>query len=172
MSEIKVVLVSNQIQHNQCLEIRRKIFIEEQGVPETLEIDDFEGTSKHFLALLDGHPVGTGRLRLKNSYVKFERIASLKDYRGYGIGKAIMEQMQRYAAQEFPTYLPVMHAQKNAVGFYLKLGWVPIGQNFFEANILHQVLIYPPKDRDLVKNLEIWKFQESREDIKNYLNSI
>lgn len=172
MKEVKVVIASNQDLYSQCLEIRRKVFIEEQGVPKDIEIDEHEDKAVHFLALVDGKPAGTGRLRLKKSYAKFERIASLRDYRGSGVGKGLMDFMQGYATREYPTYLQAMHAQESAVGFYKKLGWVQIGSEFHEAGIAHRVLIFLPKSQVMTKDLKAWTDPETREDIIAYLRTL
>jgi predicted GNAT family N-acyltransferase len=143
VKSLQVKLATTKEEYLWCREIRRTVFIEEQGVPESIEIDEFENGSKHFLVLLDGQPVGAGRFRLKKFYAKFERIATLKSHRGLGIGRKLMETMQAHSSQFYPNFLPAMHAQKSAVNFYLKLGWVAVGEEFFEANIPHQILIYP-----------------------------
>jgi predicted GNAT family N-acyltransferase len=121
---------------------------------------------------LDGKPVGTGRLRLKKSYAKFERIATLKNLRGAGIGRSLMDFMEAYALEKHPLYLRAMHAQAEAVGFYLKLDWVAIGEAFIEADIEHRVLIKPPPSKIEIQKLLLWKDPEVRDDIKDYLKSL
>ena len=172
MQTIEVVPVSDETLYALCREVRRQVFIEEQGVPVATEIDGHENESIHFLAMIEKKPVGAGRLRLKKSYVKFERIATLKDHRGQGIGRILMEKMLSYALQRFPNYLPAMHAQESAVGFYVKLGWVPIGAEFPEANIPHRVLIYPPRNLEVIQQLKIWNDPHCREDIRAHLRTI
>jgi predicted GNAT family N-acyltransferase len=59
-----------------CRDIRREVFVDEQGVPLHEELDDYDATSTHFLALLNGEPVGTARLRtLPDGTPKAERVA-------------------------------------------------------------------------------------------------
>ncbi len=125
-----------------ALQVRRSVFVVEQGVPESIEIDEYEAISEHFVVLKNGQPVGAGRLRLKGSLGKFERIATLKEVRGTGVGRALMEYMQTYAARKYPTYQRVMHAQESAIPFYEKLGWRIEGERFFEAGIAHRLMIY------------------------------
>ncbi len=43
--------------------IRYTVFVGEQEVPEEAEFDEFESISRHFLAKLDGKPVGAARWR-------------------------------------------------------------------------------------------------------------
>ena len=131
--------------YEKCLAIRRKVFIEEQHVPEEIEIDEYEKTSKHFLVTIEGNPVATGRLRTKGTLIKFERIASLSSVRGRGTGKILMKCMLEFALENYPQHQPAMHAQKSAYGFYEKLGWKAVGEEFMEADIPHQLMLYSPE---------------------------
>lgn len=45
-----------------CVALRRRVFIEEQGISEADEIDDLDAEAIHLLATLDGRAVGTARL--------------------------------------------------------------------------------------------------------------
>jgi hypothetical protein len=56
-----------------CQTIRLEVFVSGQGVPEQLELE-FEDESLHFLATNAGLPLGTGRLRPVDVYIKFERV--------------------------------------------------------------------------------------------------
>ena len=94
MKDVVTLAVRTPSEYEMALEVRREVFIEEQGLPASLEIDEHEKEAVHFLSLADGVPVGAGRLRLKKSYVKFERIATLKSCRGQGIGRLLMACMQ------------------------------------------------------------------------------
>ena len=118
------------------------MFILEQRVPEELEIDQFEKLCDYFLTTLD-QPVATGRLRKKDSFIKFERIATLKSYRGQGVGRALVLFMMQYAQVHYPDLVPYMHSQLEAVPFYQKLGWITQGEIFYEANIPHQAMRLP-----------------------------
>lgn len=124
------------------LNIRRQVFILEQNVPEDLEIDEFEKSAEYFLLLVAGSPAATGRLRVKNNLIKFERIATLKEYRGQGLGKILMEAMLEFAQKKYSHLTPYMHSQLEAVPFYEKLGWRAQGEIFYEAEIAHQVMTY------------------------------
>ena len=150
---ITVKQVENEEEYQRCLEIRRKVFIEGQKVPEREEVDEFEKESIHFLAYYNDKPAATGRIRIKKSFVKFERVATLENYRGKGIASELMKEMQKVALRRFPTYLPAMHAQVEAVSFYLKLGWVQVGALFEEAGIEHQVMILLPEKIDELRCL-------------------
>src|SRR5256885_14832476 len=69
--------------------VRRTVFIEEQKVPEELEWDEADEHSYHVLATTqDGTPIGTGRLKLD---CQIGRMAVVKEWRGRGVGAAIMQ---------------------------------------------------------------------------------
>ena len=89
-----------------------------------------------------GYAAATGRLRVKKPYIKFERIATLSDHRGQGLGKILMQTMQKHAEIKHPTLIPFMHSQLDAVPFYEKLGWRAEGEIFFEADIPHRVMTF------------------------------
>lgn len=124
-----------------CLMIRRKVFIKEQDVPENLEVDEYESESTHFLAFFEGKPAATGRLRTLQNKVKFERIATLKEFRGKRIASKLMKHMEAFAKKHYPSLQMTLDAQTMALDFYLRLGWTPIGERFYEANIEHQKMI-------------------------------
>lgn len=142
MNNVVVKLVSTDGEYQQVLAIRKEVFVQEQKVPESIEIDEYETTSDHFLVLVDNQPAGCGRLRLKDHYAKFERIATLKQFRGTGVGSKLMAFMMGHARQKFPNALPYMHSQAEAVPFYEKLGWTAEGEIYYEANIPHRTMVF------------------------------
>ena len=77
--------------------VRRAVFVEEQKVPEELEWDDADEHSHHVLAESDdGAPIGTGRLKL-DCYIG--RMAVVKEWRGRGVGAAILNRADRARAK-------------------------------------------------------------------------
>ena len=126
-----------------ALEIRKRVFVGEQKVPESIEIDEHEATSTHFVLRIDGRPAATGRLRTKDGLAKFERVATLPEFRGRGVGRVLMSAMQSHAASRWPNLIPTMHAQTDAIGFYERLGWQPRGEIFYEAEIPHRLMQLP-----------------------------
>ncbi|WP_124727756.1 GNAT family N-acetyltransferase [Staphylospora marina] len=121
----------------QAWAIRREVFVIEQRVPEDLEIDQWESTCTHFLALTGTSPVGTCRLRMLDpSTGKVERVAVLKSARSAGVGKRLMEACEHHA-RECGASLLVLNAQMQVVPFYEKLGYSRTGEPFEEAGIPH-----------------------------------
>jgi predicted GNAT family N-acyltransferase len=118
--------------------IRRRVFIEEQHVPEELELDEDDHHAVHALALVDGRAVGCGRfVAHAEGEVKIGRMAVLKELRGTGIGQAILEFLMNEARRR-GFLRAVLHAQLSAERFYLKRGFLPLGAVFEEAGIPHR----------------------------------
>ncbi len=113
--------------------IRYNVFVEEQKVPEELEIDGLNDKAKHVLAFVDSVQIGTGRI-LSDGHIG--RVAVLKDYRGLGIGKLIMKDLIKWA-QNMNLEKVWLSSQWHAHSFYLDLGFVCVGEIYIEAGIDH-----------------------------------
>ena len=113
--------------------IRYEVFVDEQKVPEKLEIDGLDNEAKHVLAFVDGVPIGTGRI-LSDGHIG--RVAVLKDYRGLGIGKLIMKELIKWA-QDMNLEKVWLSSQWHAHSFYLDLGFVCVDEIYKEAGIDH-----------------------------------
>jgi predicted GNAT family N-acyltransferase len=124
-----------------ALSVRRRVFIDEQGVAPELEIDEYDvlgGETHQVIAVLDQQIVGAGRVRaIAPGLAKLERIAVLAEHRGKGIGVALTRHLEILALQ-FGLKQLTMNAQQSACGFYEKLGYVAVGPQFLEADIIHQ----------------------------------
>jgi predicted GNAT family N-acyltransferase len=130
--------ITTEDQYRKALAIRRAVFIEEQNVPEELEIDDDERVCIHVLALdEEGRPVATGRILPYGDGVgKMQRIAVLKEARKKGYGRKVMEALEEIGRAKGYTKF-VLEAQVHAEKFYEKLGYVTVSEPFYEAGILH-----------------------------------
>ena len=84
--DVQLNIVKTNDEKNLALNIRREVFIKGLNIPEHLEIDSNEESSKYILAKVDGKSVGTARWRKTDEGMKLERFAVLNDYRSIGIG--------------------------------------------------------------------------------------
>ena len=114
--------------------IRRVVFIDEQQVPQDEEWDGLDTECLHFLATLNGEPVGTARL-LPDGHIG--RVAVLSSARGTGIGYQLMEAAIK-AAREAGHSHAALSAQLHALAFYERLGFVAHGDVFMDAGIPHR----------------------------------
>lgn len=126
-----------------CHALRRQVFIEEQGVPEAEEIDGRDGAALHLLARVDGRPVGTARVMLAGDTAKVGRVCVLADWRGKGIGVALMRAAVAECAARPGVRRVRLGAQTHAVGFYAALGFVAEGPEYLDAGIPHRDMVLP-----------------------------
>lgn len=124
-----------------CRMLRRKVFIEEQGVSEADEIDDKDDDAIHLLAVVDGVPMGSARLLLMGQTGKIGRVCVLPAARGTGLGAALM----RAAVQELRRQPGItqakLGAQTHALGFYERLGFTAQGPIYDDAGIPHRDMV-------------------------------
>lgn len=121
-----------------CWRIRRQVFVEEQAVTEAEEIDGRDPECDHFLATLDGVPVGAARMRQSSEGVaKAERVAVLRQVRGRGVGRALMHELEAQARRRGHREV-LLGAQVSALPFYERLGYTIEGDEFLDARIPHR----------------------------------
>ena len=116
--KIKIIDAKESNQISNCFDIRKKVFVEEQGVPVEEELDNFDDISIHALALIDNKPVATGRLILsKNKVAKVGRMKK----------KLLKKKIEEIS----------LHAQEYVINFYKNHGYKERGTVFLEAGIKH-----------------------------------
>ena len=120
--------------------VRTAVFIDEQNVPVELEWDDSDRNCTHFIVRTGNRTgnsaIATARLTPEG---QIGRMAVLADYRGLGIGTALLDNIIAYAKQSGFNKL-WLHAQTQAVGFYEKHGFISEGDEFMDANIQHRAM--------------------------------
>lgn len=138
-----MILITRTTDIATCRLLRRKVFIEEQGVSEEDEVDDQDAAAIHLLALQDGTPVGTARLLVKGDTGKIGRVCVLAPARGKGLGAALI----RAAVDEFRALPGIarvdLGAQTHALGFYQALGFTTFGPEYIDAGIPHRDMTLP-----------------------------
>lgn len=71
--------------------------------------------------------------------VRLRQMAVVNDLQGKGIGKALMQFAENLARDRGYRKI-TMHARKNAIGFYEKMGYRKIGEEFQEITIPHYLM--------------------------------
>lgn len=121
----------------QLRSIRDVVFVGEQRVPVEIERDALDPACLHVLARDgDGNPIGTGRLAPSG---KIGRMAVLAQWRGRGVGRAMLLRLLEQA-RALGLRAVSLHAQVDAERFYAADGFLPVGERFEEAGILHQAM--------------------------------
>mgnify|MGYP000081597037 FL=1 len=129
------------------IKLRGIVFVEEQNVPVTLEIDGMDLDCRHVKAVMNDQTIGTGRL-LPNGYIG--RMCVLKEYRSQGVGKKMLECLIQQAFYDQTTSAPIdevtLNSQSSAIAFYQANGFVICSEEFIEANIVHQKMVLKRSD--------------------------
>ncbi|MFF7589732.1 GNAT family N-acetyltransferase [Kitasatospora purpeofusca] len=131
-------------------EVRREVFIVEQGIAEEEEWDDLDPTSEHLLAVgPEGEPVGTARLIFGEQAlgitggvagrVLLGRLAVLKTARGTGLGAELVRAVEAAGRARGAREME-LHAQVQALGFYERLGYAAEGPVYDDAGIPHRTM--------------------------------
>jgi len=136
--QIIVERVSNETDLQQVFAIRRKVFVDEQNCPPELEWE-FEEESVHFLGKFNGVAAGASRWRKTPNGYKLERFAVLKEFRGKGMGQAMVAKVLNDLPKD-AEYV-YLHAQLDAMPLYAKFGFEKAGEQFEEAGIQHFKMI-------------------------------
>ncbi|HWS27837.1 MAG TPA: GNAT family N-acetyltransferase, partial [Xanthomonadales bacterium] len=118
--------------------VRTAVFIVEQQIPERDEWDADDEAADHVLARSrDGVPIGTGRLLADG---RIGRMAVVKEWRGEGVGAAMLRHLMERAAARGMRRLK-LSSQKYAVPFYAQAGFVVDGPEYLECDIPHQGML-------------------------------
>jgi predicted GNAT family N-acyltransferase len=131
---LRIELLSWENARSRAAPIRFEVFVKEQGVPAEIELDEADAQSIHALAFHGAQAVGTGRL-LPDGHLG--RMAVLRQFRGKGIGSALLVKLIEAARQRGERTI-ALSAQVHAVDFYRAHGFQPQGEVYQEAGIPHQ----------------------------------
>ncbi|WP_281975407.1 GNAT family N-acetyltransferase [Halobacillus litoralis] len=131
-----ILKVSNSVQKDDAYHVRRVVFVDEQKVPEELEIDEFDDTAIHLVGYEGEQPVAASRLRFVEGYGKLERICVTKEQRGRSYGKQIIKAMEE-VIREHGYSKAKLNAQTHAEEFYESIGYLTVSGEFLDAGIPH-----------------------------------
>ncbi|MEZ4864014.1 MAG: GNAT family N-acetyltransferase [Caldilineaceae bacterium] len=121
MLQIKQVTSSAELALAQ--EIRRQVFVEEQGIPSTLEYDAADATALHLVGYAAQVGVATARLvPLPERMGAVTRVAVLAPYRGRGYGRQLVTALETLALKQGMCQL-TLHPHAYLEAFYQSLGY-------------------------------------------------
>jgi len=134
MENFHVEQASWKKHRKELIELRTRVFINEQLVPPDLEWDGYDTDCWHVIAITDsGRCIGTGRI-LYDGHIG--RMAVLPDYRKQGVGSALLGALHDIARTQGIQDV-FLHAQTSATGFYKKHGYFIASDEFMDAGIPH-----------------------------------
>lgn len=122
-----------------CFEIRSRVFVEEQRIPESDVFDAADARSRHYVARRAGEAVGAARLRLSDEVAEPERVAVLAEHRGSGVGRALVQTLEREATAH-GVRTAILHAPESAIAFFERLDYRREGEWLSECEIPQHLL--------------------------------
>ena len=126
-----------------CLRLRWTVFVEEQGVRPSEEVDAHDQDAVHALALIDGVPCGAARFIFASPRVaKIQRMAVIDQVRKRGVGRALLAFLEEEARGRGAVRF-TLWAQTHARPFYQQAGYTAEGPEFDDAGIPHVLMSKP-----------------------------
>lgn len=116
--------------------IRETVFVKEQGFKE--EFDSVDLIATHIVIYSDGKPAAVGRYFNEGNSPTYHigRVAVMKEYRGLGYGKDIMDIAEKHIKAEGGEKIEVS-AQLQAKPFYEKCGYTAVGDIYYDEHCKH-----------------------------------
>ena len=150
---MRVVVATEPAQREAALALRFAVFVEEQGVSPEGERDALDAApdTVHFLAMAGGDRapgasegvVGVGRLLAPGAdgHPHIGRVAIARDRRRGGVGRVLMDAIEREALARFGhggSVTVALSAQVQAIPFYEAIGYVVTGEPYLDEGIWHR----------------------------------
>ena len=127
-------------EYMQMVKLRDEILRKPLGLSFTREELEREKNNLHIVAYEDERMLGCCMLLEEDpETVRLRQMAVMNDLQGKGIGKALMQFAENLARDRGYKKI-TMHARKNALGFYEKMGYKTRGKEFEEITIPHYVM--------------------------------
>jgi predicted GNAT family N-acyltransferase len=136
----KVKIVETPIEKEHAFDVRRKVFVDEQGVPLHVEMDEYDDSAVHFIGYDLEQPIAAARIReIESGIGKIERVCVLPEFRGQHAGVLMMNEMEEYA-RSAGFFTLKLNSQSYAIPFYEKLGYEVSSPEFMDAGIPHRAM--------------------------------
>lgn len=134
-------IAENQSDFFSCMLIRSRVFMIEQNVDISLELDEEDKTCTHYCLYDDeGNAVGTCRVLKHGDIAHLGRVAVLKDVRGHGYGAYMLREVEKHCRKLGYKKIE-LGAQLHALPFYEKQGYHAYGNIFLDADIQHRMMV-------------------------------
>ena len=136
---IHVTRAQTQDELERCFAMRHAVFCVERGVSPDIERDEWDALSPdcgHFLIQGNGVDIGALRCRYAGDAASIQRFCVLKEDRGGGRGRAVLEAVEDWCRGTGIGRIE-LDAKFEVCGFYEKCGYTKISAPFEEAGIPH-----------------------------------
>ena len=119
--------------------LHRAVFTEEQGVPEEEVFNGKDADCIHLAVYESGIPVACGSINVTDEHFILTRVCTLSSHRGQGLASGIVDTLIESCVQMGGTTQRV-NSQVTAKGFYEKLGFIAVGDEYDIAGIPHVLM--------------------------------
>ena len=124
----------------EILKARCGVFVVEQKM-NCQDLDDVDYRSIHFYFCENQKVVAYFRAFFADEQSKVMQIGRcLTVDHGKGHGRALMQQGMNWLINAYHPEKFILHAQKHAIGFYEKLGFVSVSNEYLEEGVLHKTM--------------------------------
>lgn len=137
--QIEIFSAQQEQYLKQAYDVRKHVFIDEQQLDKYLEFDGLDEHAVHFLVLVDNQPAANLRYVEKPDFIQIDKLAVLPQYRQFGIFNVLI----RYALRELDLAKKdlKLDAVIHLVGYYKRLGFVPVGDPFKTNKMQYQTML-------------------------------
>jgi len=119
----------NQFEKSQAFKIRKKVFVDEQGLFDGTDKDENDSDSIHLVAKKENQIIGTVRVyrdRRGEDHWIGGRLAVEKEFRATNAGSYLVREAMKRVKKKGCDVFTARIQEKN-ISFFLKLGWTPMG---------------------------------------------
>ena len=127
-------------EYRELVGLRFRLFREPFGLVYSEEEISAEKGDLHFAAFHNQSPVGFVSLRTVSAepgVVQLRQMVVQPELQRTGIGKALVK-LAEEAARKLKLKTVVLDAREEAISFYQKLNYSPVGERFFFKTVMHQ----------------------------------
>jgi len=130
----QIYFLDNEFSH--VRDIRKAVFENEMGIPESEVFDEFDIESDHFLFLEQHQIIGAVRLRQIKNCIKLERMAIYQKFRQKEFGQIAVKQIYaHYKGRNLEKI--ILDSIYDVRNFYKKCGFIEVGEIFDRVRLPH-----------------------------------
>ena len=123
-----------------ALQLRRTVFVEEQGYPLAVNNDGLDSSCLHLVLYADDEAAATARLIENGDGLLGSRFCVLKKYRVRGFGVLLVKRVLKYLNEETDKQFLEVYTKPHLMKYYKAFGAFPTGQVHFIGGSIHIVM--------------------------------
>lgn len=139
LAEQHIIATHDSSWYHKGCDLRRKVFMDEQGVSLEDEFDGKDPDATHIVTVQDGEVVGVLRILWLPEHAKIGRFAVKKELRNQGIGSRLFHTALSFIERKGQEHV-MLEAQIDRIGFYENFGFEAYGEEYLDAGILHRAM--------------------------------